>query len=605
MKKFKCLFFIAIAFYFKTLNAQTIVYHDAVTDQNHHLIPWYNPNHGSSYELCLNTIWDFWKQIPVCCGNHKFYMIDHTWGGTQAQENMIGGDQFAMMISSWALSYAYTGDTFFVNDMKYIADTYLANSLSPETAVWSNLPYPANFSVPYMARYDGDYVLGPNFTQPDKAASFGAELITLYKITGEQKYLDAAHKIALTLANNVADGDSLHAPFPFKVNALDGSLPGNYNTFPTLYLCANLAPALTLFDELKKLNLGSVQQDTAVQKITRWIKRYPMQNNNWGNFFENILFPSNASINAVTMAMYILEKENEWSSTWQQDARDILDKGMALLGSSAYDSLGVKPILEQTMDLKEGGSHTARFGSVELLYAAKTGDNTRVEHAIRQLDWATYLMDFDGKVRFSPRNNSIWYTDGYGDYVRHFIRAMGWYPSIAFDSSNHLIHTSSVVKQIEYRNDKICYQTFDTDAQETFRLVQKPLAVKANNVALVEAGSAAANAWWWEPKTLGGVLKVNHAAAQNIEVIFSPNSVDDLHSNFEWKLYPNPSNHFISIETNQNAEINFSLLNNLGILQNVAFTKQNSTTYRADISALPQGVYQIATSHNVKKFVKF
>ncbi len=42
---------------------------------------------------------------------------------------MVGGDQFAMALSSWSLYYQYTGDTDLIKDMTYIADTYLANSL--------------------------------------------------------------------------------------------------------------------------------------------------------------------------------------------------------------------------------------------------------------------------------------------------------------------------------------------------------------------------------------------------------------------------------------------------------------------------------------------
>jgi hypothetical protein len=601
------LFSIAISRNFT--NAQTIVYHEAVKDQNGKLISWYNANHGSSYEYCLQAIWNFWKQIPACCGNHKFYMIDHTWGGPQVQENKVGGDQFAMQLSSWALAYAYTGDSFFLNDMKYIADTYLAYSLSPDTAAWKNIPYPCNFSVPYLPRFDGDYILGKNFTQPDKAGSFGAELITLYKISGEQKYLDAAKKIAATLAEKVADGDSIRSPFPFKVNAITGDFPGNYNTYPGLSFCANLAPTLTLFDELKKLGYGSAQQDTATQKIKRWIKRYPLQNNNWGNFFENIYFPSNASINAITTAMYILEKGSDWGASWQQDARTILDNGMQLLGSTAYDSLSVKPILEQTADLKEGGSHTSRFASVELLYAEKTGDTSRIEHAIRQLDWATYLVDFDGKVRFSPRNNSIWYTDGYGDFVRHFIRAMGWYPAIAFDSANHLIRSSSVITSINYESHKISYNTYDADAQETFRLIQKPIAVKANNQILPESNIAATNSWWWQPKNLGGVLKVNHSASKAVEIIFNASSINEL-PEFAWTIYPNPSTSTLAIQfDSQNTEPEFTVLNSVGATQAVSFSEIDNNLFSINIASLPQGYYQIvmkqAQNISIKRFIKF
>lgn len=303
------------------------------------------------------------------------------------------------------------------------------------------------------------------------------------------------------------------------------------------------------------------------------------------------------------MANYILEEENNWGSTWQQDARTILDKGMQLLGSNAYDSLGVKPILEQTADLKEGGSHTARFGSVELLYAEKTGDTSRIEHAIRQLDWATYLVDFDGKVRFSPRNNSIWYTDGYGDFVRHYIRAMGWYPALAFDSANHLIRSSSVVQNIVYGNDKIYYKTYDADAQETLRLIQKPIHVKANGILLSESSTPAINTFWWQPTTLGGVLKINHTSAQNMEVVFNVSNISSV-SGKNFMLYPNPTTSTITILADNSKNIKLSLLDNLGVLQAVTFSQVSDDKLVANIQNLPQGIYQLVIEQAQNKQVK-
>jgi len=152
-------------------------------------------------------------------------MTDHTYGGSTQQANMVGGDQFAMAMSSWNLYYAYTGDTTLVKDMAYIANTYLANSMSDSTDVWGNLPYPCNASNPSLPVYDGDFVLGAGYTQPDKAGSFAFELLTLFKITGDSNYLNTAVTIANTLAANVAHGDSATSPYPFKVNAQTGVVP--------------------------------------------------------------------------------------------------------------------------------------------------------------------------------------------------------------------------------------------------------------------------------------------------------------------------------------------------------------------------------------------
>ena len=72
-----------------------------------------------------------------------------------------------------------------------------------------------------------------------------------------------------------------------------------------------------------------------------------------------------------------------------------------------------------------------------------------VENAVRQLFWATYMVDDDGKNCY-PRDE-VWMTDGYGDYVRHYLRAMAFRPELAPSEQNHLLSTSSVIQLIEYQ----------------------------------------------------------------------------------------------------------------------------------------------------------
>ena len=70
---------------------------------------------------------------------------------------------------------------------------------------------------------------------------------------------------------------------------------------------------------------------------------------------------------------------------------------------------------EQTAYQTPGNSHTSRQASAELQYAALTDDNYIGKNAIRQLNWATYMVDNDGKNCYP--NDEVWMTDGYGDYV--------------------------------------------------------------------------------------------------------------------------------------------------------------------------------------------
>src|SRR4029079_10119857 len=114
-------------------------------------------------------------------------------------------------------------------NMRFIADYYLSHGLSASNAEWADVPYPYNTLI-YSGVYDGDMIIGKDYTQPDKAGSFGIELIHLYKMTTIERYpnitddiyISAAVKIDNTLAIHIEDGDENNSPLPFKINAING-----------------------------------------------------------------------------------------------------------------------------------------------------------------------------------------------------------------------------------------------------------------------------------------------------------------------------------------------------------------------------------------------
>jgi hypothetical protein len=196
----------------------TIQYHSVrVIKADSSILPWFSSDPGASYDTILMLVWNFWKNMETDSNGLKYYMNHQVWKPEHDMRG-LGGDQINMALSSWALLYAYTGDQSVVDDMKYLADTYLERALSVSTDKWAFLPYPYNTDI-HSGIYDGDMRNGKDITQPDKAGSFGYELTTLYKITTDKKYLDAARKIAGTLIHHMQKGDEMKSPLPFRVNA--------------------------------------------------------------------------------------------------------------------------------------------------------------------------------------------------------------------------------------------------------------------------------------------------------------------------------------------------------------------------------------------------
>jgi hypothetical protein len=233
---------------------------------------------------------------------------------------------------------------------------------------------------------------------------------------------------------------------------------------------SNFTGALLLFDDLIGLDpRNSAKYARARDLVSAWLKAYPMKTNKWGPFFEDVPTEdwSDTEINADTMARYILEHP-AWDAQWKKDAAAILDWSYRSFANHEWEKSGVIAINEQTAYRVPGNSHTSRHASDELLYCEKTGDLALKDPAIRRLNWATYMVDTDGKNRY-PRDDN-WLTDGYGDYVRHYLRAMASFPELAPDDQNHLLQTTSVIQKIEYGAGSIAYTNFDSVSTERLKL---------------------------------------------------------------------------------------------------------------------------------------
>jgi hypothetical protein len=295
----------------------------------------------------------------------------------------------------------------------------------------------------------------------------------------------------------------------------------------------NWTGTMQLFTELIKMDKGNVEAyKKAYDIFFEWMYRYPLKTNKWGPFFEDVPGWSDTQVNAVTYAMYIMHNP-ELFPDWKQDARKILDWPWERLANRDWEKYGVIVMNEQTEYLQPGNSHSSRQASMELLYASLTGDQTRKENAVRMLNWATYMVDTDGKNNYP--NAGIWMTDGYGDYVRHYLRAMAACPELAPDNADHILSSTSVVTSVNYSprryrgnfreklgrelgDIRIIYKTYDKAAAETMRLTSKPAAVYADGEKLAEVEKVDKEGWTWQPLSTGGALTVKHEDAAEIVI---------------------------------------------------------------------------------------
>ena len=522
-----------------------LVFHPSQTDAKGNILPWCSPDLGRSFNHAIRSVWEFWHTMRMDLNGLPYYMNHQVWR-PQNDPRGIGGDQLAMALSSWTLLYQYTGDERVKENMKFIADYYLTHGLSPASAKWPHIPYPYN-SLTYSGYYDGDMVIGKNFTQPDKAGSFGIELIHLYKIisqyqfphTTESIYLEAAIQIANTLAKNTQSGTAQNSPMPFKVNAITGEIgklqevnKDGIKWVGSTYT-TNWVGTLELFEELIQMKKGnSIAYQRAHSLIINWMKNYPMKNNKWGPFFEDIPGWSDTQINAVTFAKYVMDHPGLFPN-WKSEVKNIFSWVYQTLGNKQWEKYGVTVINEQTAYQTPGNSHSARQAAAELQYSMLSGDKSYVENAIRMLNWATYMVDGDGKNNY-PRDE-VWLTDGYGDYIRHYLRAMSYMPELAPSHENHIVHSTSIVGQADYGLDQnkrlsnsvskeelqsimINYRSFDIPSTETIRLVEKPTKILVGKKSIIERSTLSEEGYTWTPHPSGGVLKILHTSSKEVSI---------------------------------------------------------------------------------------
>ncbi len=531
-KLFFVMLFVSLSSVLFAQKTEKLLYHNIKTDKAGNIVSWYDANPGKSFDHVINSVWNFWDTMRRDYNGIPYYMNHQVWNGNFNDPRGIGGDQFAMALSSWRLYYPYSGNEKVKINMYFITDYYLSHGMSPATCKWANLPFPYNCFI-YSGYYDGDMRSGKDILQPDKAGSFGLELLHVYKMSSgynvpENKYyLEAAVKIANTLCAHIKEGNINYSPLPFKVNAYTGATELlRYHDFTNTWIdtagyTTNWAPTMQLFLDLISMRKG----DTATYRagfnnLLTWMKTYAMKENKWGPFFEDVDWWSETQINAMTFARFIME-HREYFPDWKNDVQKIINWVHQTLGNDNWKKYGVSVTNEQTIYKMPGESHTSRQGADELLYVSLSGDSTLYNNAVRQLCWATYSVDFDGKNRFP--GDEPWLTDGYGDYVRHYLRAMDASPVLAPPGQDHILSSTSVIEQADYAGHllkfygldfenvdsnkvKLYYHTYDTTGMERIRLTKKPSSILLDYKPLAETKTG--EGFEWQPMDSGGLLIV-------------------------------------------------------------------------------------------------
>jgi len=520
-------------------------------DKSGKLLARYKPTiPGAAYVKAVQLAVDFLKNCPLSSSINLPLYITHCSMYRDGKGGFVGSSWphnpivvNGGLVQSLAIDWRnYSGDESMIDIARNVLDHQIKYGTTPANWDWGSVPYASSEAGEIIydgasrfdtavtdenkGRGDGSYVL-----ECDKIGEMGIHYLKFYEITEEQKYLQAAIDCADALAKHVRKGAHgagglewkslvLTSPWPFRVKAEKGEVLEEYTSHVVENL--RLLEGLVRIKDRIKLSSEKLAAYTNASNIV-WAWLYgsegPIKTSIWKGYFEDIRFdPINLNrVNNSPMefARYLIK--NSANDT------EINTTVPALIWwvKNTFGEKGMNAINEQTGCYLPMGSHTSRYASICAMWFERSGDNWFKEEAYRYFNHASYMAQPDGVVQTGHNwGDEIWFSDGYTDYIRHFMEGIAAVPEWAPAGENHLLKSTSAMQKIKYSAKNISYKTYDASAREVLRLTAKPVTILVNGIAIKEIKSTDKEGWVWQPLAVGGVCRINHSKGAEVVVNF-------------------------------------------------------------------------------------
>lgn len=508
-------------------------FHNAVRDQQNKLLAWYHPEKNLGYDRVLRLAWDFMKhKVPNDpASGLKVYLVNAVYDGKTGEGTNWQGNPastFGQFVDSVVAWYPYSGDREAIAMVRSMLDYQLAHGTTPADWDWPRVPFPTNCKNDpeyghCLQDQPAEFYGG---IETDKLGELGIGYVLFYELTGDRKYLDAGIACADALAGHIRPGDEDHTPWPFRVNAKNGEVLNGEE-----YGGMIVAP-VRLFAELIRLKQGDVAKYQQAHKTAwDWIMKYPMHNDRWSGYFEDV-HKNQANLNQAspTMTAYYLMTSPDPGALdphWIGDVGHLIDWVRRRFGRGPYfgawaiDEQGPPPDYMGCCSRGGLASDTSRWAAINAMYFEKAHDGEAREDAFRSLNYSTYFAADDGRIACCGLDylHSYWFDDGYGDHIRNYLWAMGAIPEFAPMGENHLLRSTSVVTEVEYGEHSIRYRTFDNDANEVLRMKFRPNRITAGSQSLALVKSEGDEGYTLRGLPSGDfVVKVHHRRANEINI---------------------------------------------------------------------------------------
>jgi hypothetical protein len=398
--------------------------------------------------------------------------------------------------------YAYTGQQEWLLRARDLADWNIAHS-TPPTDAYPNLPY----SVFQDNKPTGS--ADRNSIETDKPAFIGQYYLAIYESTGEQRYPEAARKIAATLVpKQRADGS-----WPFRVIPADGSIYQDLGGAPVFFV--------EFFDRLHRHDAKPEYVRARDRALELLIERN-VKEGKWGTYHEDIRPAPAEHLSAEVMSFtadYLFRAGVKRPEFIEFGRKVLAQMEAKLVHTEGHAASPAPAVAEQATFAHIMAGHTARYClALAHLYRVNRDPDVK-RRALSGLNAVTHMQSDAGLFRthfYDTRKNEVkdpatapnWYSQ-HLYAVCHMLECMAVFPEIATHGGDHVLDFSISPRNVRYAPGSVRYATI-LPAEVALKLSVAPKSVQLAGRALPKGGSG--NGWTYDPATQ--VLIIRHAAGE-------------------------------------------------------------------------------------------
>lgn len=417
--------------------------------------------------------------------------------------------------------YQYSGDPIAFLYIPLTADYILDYAQTSDDHDWPRFP----IATPTSGKAYGKCIQDAR-TQLDLCAIVGTEILRAYKLTGNDRYLQAAKHWGDVFAEKCD---------------LDPTLPPwNRYTHPEVVgwsdeLTGSVTLILDFLDEL--IRIGYTGKDRSIIKARDAGRRYIrdelmpqwLENDTWGrNYWD---WDNSVICGIVSMCGDYIMKNPQSFPGWKTDLRNILT---LIFNRNGADPYSVGDVYHGAWAFPESLTCCGTSLSYNQYTAAPTmlrlgvlaNDDRILEIGRRMMIMATYDSHENGVVWDGifgePVATKEWSNLAHPWPLCQVMEALAWTPELFGPKrENHIMRSTSVVNHVVYEKNTIEYSTFDAPEGtiDVIRLSYRPTSITADAKPLSEIAGLNRNGYTVKP--LPGadyIVSIRHDRATKIVV---------------------------------------------------------------------------------------